>query len=169
VSGSRRKLVVYLATSWIPHAVAYVIAPLAVSRLGRGAGSRRRPNPTSAPTSPRLAGLPLLAGGAGLILSAIVSHYRSSSDEIQVTPDPDYLATDGVYAHTRNPFYLGGALMWTGWSVLLASPPVAVAGAVLVALLAAVGVPFEERRLAAKFGEAYEDYRRSVPRWTGRP
>jgi protein-S-isoprenylcysteine O-methyltransferase Ste14 len=40
--------------------------------------------------------------------------------------------------------------------------------ALYVAVMNGLGVPFEERLLQAKFGESYDVYRRSVPRWLPR-
>ena len=83
---------------------------------------------------------------------AIVSHYEAAPDEAPLTVVPTYLARGGAYGVTRNPMYLGGAAMLTGWAVLLGSRPVAVAAAVYVAGLAGLGVPFEERLLHDRFG-----------------
>jgi protein-S-isoprenylcysteine O-methyltransferase Ste14 len=146
----------------------YVVAPLVVARRGRRHGWHHdRPGPVN------LLGVVPLLGGVGLILWAIASHYRASPDTVELTSiretvrrmTPEYLVTDGAYGLTRNPLYLGGAAMWTGWAVLLGNLRVAAAASVLFTGLERVGIPFEERVLENTFGETYDEYRKRVPRW----
>jgi protein-S-isoprenylcysteine O-methyltransferase Ste14 len=69
----------------------------------------------------------------------------------------------GPYRHVRNPLYLGSWLLALGVSVLMPPSGAAlflVAFSVFVLLL----IRAEERFLSAKQGEAYQEYRRSVPR-----
>jgi protein-S-isoprenylcysteine O-methyltransferase Ste14 len=160
VSPRRSKLLLYAALSWLPHATAYVAAPLLVSLLGERHGSR-----STHAGAVNVAGAATLAVGAAFIGWAIVSHYRASPDEVQFRAKPNYLVTHGAYAVCRNPLYVGGAAMWAGWAVLLGSVPVVVAGAALFGLLAGIGVPYEERMLSERFGEAYAAYRARTPRW----
>ena len=156
------KLVAYVALAWVPHTLAYVAAPLLVSRLGARHGWRN-----GRPGAPNTPGLPLVAAGAALIGWAIVSHYRDSPRGVQATARPDYLVTTGAYATTRNPLYLGGGAMWAGWAVLLGSIEIAAIGTLLFSFLVLVGVPYEERLLHAKMGLTYDAYRAEVPRWLG--
>jgi protein-S-isoprenylcysteine O-methyltransferase Ste14 len=59
-------------------------------------------------------------------------------------------------------------LIWLGWIIFYGSVAV-LAGTVIVwGSVAMLVVPWEERNLAARFGEAYLQYKRSVPRWLGR-
>jgi protein-S-isoprenylcysteine O-methyltransferase Ste14 len=72
------------------------------------------------------------------------------------------LLCEGIYARVRHPRYLEMVLGITGWALLsnyLASYLVIVYACVALALL----IPLEERELVARFGRAYEDYRRRVP------
>jgi protein-S-isoprenylcysteine O-methyltransferase Ste14 len=66
----------------------------------------------------------------------------------------------------RHPLYLG-------CSILLAFHPVqtrsSAATAAAVIAYFYIGTFFEERRLARKFGEAYREYRRRVPRFLPLP
>lgn len=144
----------------MPHAFGYVVTPLLVSRRGKHHGWRG-----DCPGALNLFGLPLILSGAAFIGWAIRSHYRASPEGVQFRAKPGYLVTDGAYARSRNPLYVGGLTMWAGWAVLLGSVPVAVVGSALLALLAKIGIPFEERMLSRHFGEMYREYRRTVPRW----
>ncbi len=63
--------------------------------------------------------------------------------------------------------YLFGMLIWLGWIIFYGSVAV-LAGAVIIwGIVARLVVPSEERNLEARFGEAYLQYMRSVPRWRG--
>ena len=109
-----------------------------------------------------------LVGGAGaVILFLALGLFRRA----ETTVDPRYpsrsdtIVTGGIYRVTRNPMYVGMAL------VLLA---IAIAtGDVLNLLVLAFFLWFitrfqirpEEEALRAKFGEAYDSYTRRVRRW----
>lgn len=81
-------------------------------------------------------------------------------------PGPDELRRDGVLAHLRHPWYAGAILFflcclpWTDVNLVWR--------AVFVAYTV-VGTLLEERKLRARFGRAYERYRREVPRYLPRP
>jgi protein-S-isoprenylcysteine O-methyltransferase Ste14 len=156
----RKRKTTYALLGPLPHAVAYVGAPLAISRLGEHHGWRDgRPGPAN------LLGVVPLAAGAAMLAWAIASHYETAPDEAKITALPTYLVKGGAYAVTRNPMYVGGAAMQTGWAMCLGSVPVAATCALYLAGMASVGVPFEERFLQRRFGASYDAYRAQVPRW----
>lgn len=73
------------------------------------------------------------------------------------------LATSGPYAYTRNPLYLGSALLAAGFLIASRSW-------VAAALLSAYSVLFylvvmrrEEQELRAQYGTAFDDYAARVP------
>ncbi|HEY7509603.1 MAG TPA: isoprenylcysteine carboxylmethyltransferase family protein [Vicinamibacteria bacterium] len=73
------------------------------------------------------------------------------------------LATGGPYAHTRNPLYLGSALLAVGVAVVSASTPVVLAViAYFLAFYPAV-IREEAAFLRERFGSAYEAWAASVP------
>ena len=78
---------------------------------------------------------------------------------------PKELVVTGFYRYVRNPIYVGvlfiflGHFLWFGYWRLL-----------LYAILAFIGVHlfvigYEEPTLKKRFGAAYEEYCRQVPRW----
>ena len=78
------------------------------------------------------------------------------------------LVISGIYAHTRNPMYVGNitivaglALASNSWPTLLVALPL-----VLFAYVAIVAA--EENYLRGKFGAAYDEYCSNVPRWLPR-
>lgn len=75
------------------------------------------------------------------------------------------LVTGGVFARTRNPMYLGFALLLLGWALWLRSPWALLGPVVFVAFVDRFQIRPEERALAARFGEAWSGYARTVRRW----
>lgn len=80
---------------------------------------------------------------------------------------PERLVTDGIYARTRNPMYLGHQIYLVGLALVTRSP-------VAVGYLAHA-IPWfdaraeaDEARLEERFGASYVAYRDSVPRWIPR-
>ncbi|MDP3898022.1 MAG: isoprenylcysteine carboxylmethyltransferase family protein, partial [Mesorhizobium sp.] len=77
----------------------------------------------------------------------------------------DHLVSEGPYAFTRNPIYLGNTMLMIG--VGLAS---GILWFLLFAILAAMAtqklaIEREERHLELRFGKRYRDYRKKVRRW----
>jgi protein-S-isoprenylcysteine O-methyltransferase Ste14 len=77
------------------------------------------------------------------------------------------LIEDGAFAHVRHPLYLGTMLTYLGVFFITLS---LAAFAVLLGLFAFYNViaAYEERWLSDKYGQAYRDYMRKVPRWLPR-
>jgi protein-S-isoprenylcysteine O-methyltransferase Ste14 len=75
------------------------------------------------------------------------------------------LVTHGLYRISRNPMYVGSALLLLGWAVYL-SALLPFAGIVaFVAYITRFQIRPEERALAALFGEEYANYAARVRRW----
>ena len=109
-------------------------------------------------------GVVLIAAGAGLAIPAILA-FRSAGTHVEPWKPSSVLATTGVYAHVRNPMYMGLALLVAGIGIALASDWTLVM-LVVAALLMHFGVvKREERYLSAKFGEPYRQYMDTVPRY----
>lgn len=76
------------------------------------------------------------------------------------------LVTDGMFAHCRNPLYVGNLLMVLGYFVIHNNPWVYVLGGAFFLLAYHAIVAAEENYLSGKFGAGYAEYCRDVPRWT---
>jgi protein-S-isoprenylcysteine O-methyltransferase Ste14 len=63
--------------------------------------------------------------------------------------------------------YLSGMLIWLGWIILYGSVAVLAGAMIFWGSVARLVVPWEERKLEARFGEAYRRYKNRVPRWLG--
>lgn len=108
----------------------------------------------------------LAAAGLALAAAGIGAFRRAGTTANPLTPEAaSALVSSGVFRYTRNPMYLGLALVLTGWAAYLAAP-VALAGPLLfAAYITRFQVLPEERALAARFGRDFEAYRQAVRRW----
>jgi len=110
-------------------------------------------------------GVVLLNGGAVLALWCTFQFIRQGHGTPIPTTPPSELVATGIYRFTRNPMML--ALLLTGVG------EVVVTGSGLLLLWIFVGaraghlyiVELEEPVLRQRFGAAFDDYCRKVPRW----
>lgn len=118
--------------------------------------------------------LPLRVLGAvglailGLLISAmgVVSFRRARTTVNPMTPGAaSALVQSGVYRLTRNPMYLGFALVLAGWGVFLSNGLAFVPLVGFVLYMNRYQIEPEERVLAAKFGQEFAAYRSRVRRW----
>jgi protein-S-isoprenylcysteine O-methyltransferase Ste14 len=116
-----------------------------------------------APRARALGFLPVVAGV--LLHRSGTQRFRSAGTTIEPQGRPGVLVEDGVFALTRNPMYLAGAVILAGVAVLLgaATPPVLVP--LYLAASARWFIRAEERVLEERFGDLYLGYRRRVRRW----
>lgn len=112
----------------------------------------------------RGAGIALTA--MGLFLSASVMRVFGAAG----TPVPPYRPTarlvfSGPYRYSRNPDYIGQALLYVGIALVANSWwPLLILPLVLFVVQRFV-IEREERYLEAKFGDEYREYRARVRRW----
>jgi protein-S-isoprenylcysteine O-methyltransferase Ste14 len=124
----------------------------------------RWPWPIGFPVASRIIAAVLALLWVGLTASSIGLFRRSRTSVVPVRP-ATALVTSGPYRLTRNPMYLGLALltvsislfMDTWWPILLLVPA-------LLVVRQAVILP-EERYLRRRFGTDYDAYTRRVRRW----
>ncbi len=103
---------------------------------------------------------------AGLALSILVMrHFGRAGTPVVPWGETRRLVVSGPYRYSRNPDYLGQALVVAGLGLLLAAPWVIV---MLVPALLVVRygvIAREERYLEQRFGDEYRAFRRRVRRW----
>lgn len=110
--------------------------------------------------------LGLLAIGAGLALNFLaLATFRRHATTSEPEGTPSQLVVDGPYRRTRNPMYLGGIVILSGYAVLLGSLTPMLLPPVYALIAARSFVPREEARMRALFGIRWDDYRGSVRRW----
>ena len=113
----------------------------------------------------RAAGLVLSIAGAGLALrSGLLLAGRGRP---QRGPRPAFVVA-GPYLYLRNPLFAGAVLSLIGLAVASASPLLLLVAVGVAGAAHAWVVGREEPRLRDRFGLAYEEYLRRVPRWLPR-
>jgi len=141
----------------------YAIVPWVLSLVGPRYGWS-----AGMPSLPNLLGLAITGGGVSLLLWCISLHITSYSSLSPSDSYPPSLLVGGPYRFSRNPMYIADVAIWLGWALFYGSIPVLIAALCFAGFLAFVPVPSEERQLLARFGDEYQLYKRSVPRWVGR-
>ncbi|HSF64667.1 MAG TPA: isoprenylcysteine carboxylmethyltransferase family protein [Paracoccaceae bacterium] len=112
------------------------------------------------------AGAVLVVLGLGLMAVAVVQMVVARTTVIP-RRDPSRLMTGGVFAISRNPIYLGDALILAGailwWDAWLALPLLAA----FVVLIDRRFIRDEEARLRAAFGPEFDEWAARTGRWVG--
>jgi protein-S-isoprenylcysteine O-methyltransferase Ste14 len=75
------------------------------------------------------------------------------------------LITNGPFAWTRNPLYVANFLITFGMAIFSGRMSLMILTALAFAAQYVCIVAYEEKLLVERFGETYEDYRRTVPAW----
>jgi protein-S-isoprenylcysteine O-methyltransferase Ste14 len=78
---------------------------------------------------------------------------------------PSTLVTNGPYAFSRHPMYLGMILILVGIAILLGSITAFLAPIIFAYAMQVKFIPLEEKSMAGVFGDEYAAYRRKVRRW----
>ncbi len=110
--------------------------------------------------------LALAGAGACFDVAGLVAFRKAKTTVNPLTPSKSAtVVTTGVYQWTRNPMYLGLALILLGWAVYLASVWALPGPLVFAAYITRFQIVPEERALTARFGAAYSAYCARVRRW----
>ena len=117
--------------------------------------------------------LPRNAGGADLAVSGLAlmvagawTFRRARTTVNPLRPETaSRMVRHGPFRVTRNPMYLGMAVMLAGWAFALGSAWAAMGVPVFVAWMNRFQIAPEERALRARFGADFEAYAAEVRRW----
>lgn len=82
---------------------------------------------------------------------------------------PTSLVVRGLYKYVRNPMYVGVLTLILGQAIWFASVRMLEYAALAFVLMHAFVLLYEEPALRRKFGDSYEQYRESIPRWIPGP
>lgn len=111
-------------------------------------------------------GVALIVAGLGMNVWPKVLFRRAGTSVNPVNPAlASTLVTNGPYRFSRNPMYLGYALVLLGWSFFLVQPWGLLAVAFFMAYINWFQILPEERYLSSRFPEQYAAYCRAVRRW----
>lgn len=108
----------------------------------------------------------LFLAGCGLVIPAGIRFFKEKTTVDPRVPDKaTTLVTTGLYAHSRNPMYVGFLLVILSVALALGSYLSLVVGFSFVPYMNRFQIRLEEYFLAQKFGAEYEAYLRDVRRW----
>jgi len=113
---------------------------------------------------PRVVGGVLIALGLSLPIWATAT-FRGVGTTPNPTRPTTALAFEGPYRYTRNPMYLGLALLSAGIALAANALAPLLALPIVLWLVRRQVIDREERYLEAKFGEEYLRYKGRVRRW----
>lgn len=111
-------------------------------------------------------GVPYIIFGVAVILLGVI---QFRIEKTTVNPlDPEQasaLVSGGVFSYTRNPMYLGMALILLGQIVSLGWPPGLIVLLAFIFYIQIFQIRPEERAMRALFGETFSHYCNQVRRW----
>lgn len=108
----------------------------------------------------------LALGGIGMAIAALVQFGRKKTTyHPEIPGKASALVTDGVYTITRNPMYVGMALVLLAIAVWFGSLLAALIVPMFMGVITMVQIVPEERALARIFGAEFEAFKRRTPRW----
>jgi len=113
----------------------------------------------------RIAGVAVFVPFGFTILLAASRRFSKAGTDVKPWKSSSIVVHDGIYGVTRNPMYLGMAMIYLGLALGLASITALVLLPILIATIQTQVIAREERYLEGKFGEDYSRYRHEVPRW----
>lgn len=109
-------------------------------------------------------GWPIIGAGVGFIASALMA-FKDHDTTHDPHAMPTAMVTDGIFAYTRNPMYLGVTFILAGAALNIGTLPFYLLPVAFFLTMQFVFIPREERRLAHLFGQDYAAYRARIPRW----
>lgn len=113
-----------------------------------------------------LAGIGLCLICAGVALEVITAlTFRRHRTTILPHRGASALITDGPFAKSRNPIYLGNTLLVLGAGLLFGILWLVIAAPLAAFVTQKLAIEREERHLSARFGKAWDDYAARTPRW----
>ena len=107
----------------------------------------------------------LFALGLAVLLRCVWDFAAAGRGTLAPMDPPRRLVVRGLYRFTRNPMYNGVLAALGGEAWFFRSIPLLEYAIVIFAVFHLFVVAYEEPALKQRFGEAYTDYRRAVPRW----
>ena len=116
----------------------------------------------------QMAGLELVALGGGLAVWCVMTFALVGKGTPAPFDPPRKLVIAGPYRWVRNPMYLSALLLLVGESMLLEAPVLLGYAAAFFLVTHLFVVLYEEPALRRKFGDSYDRFRATVPRWLPR-
>ncbi|MFT4630923.1 MAG: protein-S-isoprenylcysteine O-methyltransferase Ste14 [Arenicella sp.] len=104
--------------------------------------------------------------GLGIMLTGVVQFSKAKTTIDPLNPEKaEQLVVDGVFSLSRNPMYLGMAIIAVAWTIYLANPWSILGVIAFVLFINRFQITPEERAMDSLFGVQYAQYKASVRRW----
>ena len=104
--------------------------------------------------------------GVATAISGVAAFRRAKTTVNPLKPETSSsLVTSGIYRLTRNPMYVGLAMVLIAWAIFLSSAWTFLGPLVFVLYMTRFQIMPEERVLLGMFGETYSAYQAKVRRW----
>lgn len=117
-------------------------------------------------TWPVKAGIAVVLAGLLIEIFAVLSFRRVQTTINPLHPDnTTTLVTDGIYAFSRNPMYLGMAIILTGAALIMRCLSPTIMPLVFCTVVTVMQIIPEERSLLENFGTDFDNYKSMVGRW----
>jgi len=113
----------------------------------------------------RWLGALMVVVGATLLISGIAWF---AHEGVMPYPPIERLITNGPYAYTRNPMYLGVVLVMSGQGLLFGSRGTLIYGLCWFAGFYVFELTIDDPFIVKHIGKPYEDYLKNVPGWIPR-
>ena len=108
----------------------------------------------------------LLVIGFGFAISGGISFHMAKTTVNPLKPETaSALVTSGIFKYSRNPMYVGMAIILLAWSTYLAAPFGLVAVVGFIAYIQRFQIVPEERAMLKLFDAEFEAYQSRVRRW----
>jgi len=102
-----------------------------------------------------------------IVLVMAITFMKLSHKSVFGEEEVKSLKKTGIFAHVRNPMYLGTPLICIAF-LLLTMSLVSIIPLIIIFILFTHMVKFEEKELEKVFGQEYLEYKEKVPRWLPR-
>jgi protein-S-isoprenylcysteine O-methyltransferase Ste14 len=105
-------------------------------------------------------------GGAGIVIALLaMRRFRAAGTNVPTPQPATAIVTDGIYAYSRNPIYIGMSLLHLAIGVSADSPWIIAALIPTLIVIRYTVITREEAYLERKFGDEYLAYKSKVRRW----
>jgi protein-S-isoprenylcysteine O-methyltransferase Ste14 len=112
--------------------------------------------------------IPVIAAGAALYVWCVWNFAAVGRGTPGLWDAPSRVVAAGPYRWVRNPIYVAALLIVLGEAWLFMSPWLLAYTGIMAVFFHLFVTGYEERALRRRFGDAYLEYRNTVPRWIPR-
>lgn len=101
-----------------------------------------------------------------IVVAGVIEFHRARTTVNPLRPEAaSAFVVSGIYRVTRNPMYVGMAIVLLAWAIYLSHPLSLLGVVAFVAYIQRYQIAPEEKALRALFPGAFEAYSREVRRW----